>query len=126
MITKANIEFMAARGYTHICLSVDDFYEDLRRIRRIRRLMTNYRNNSILQVNQILNHITILYNVFEKDTITNILFMELEGFEDILIPFLIQLGFYPKKVMYNHEVIYTNTFNIDAYVTDEITKIVKG
>lgn len=117
---------MAAKGYTHICISHDDFLEDLRRVRRVKRLLTNYSEGKPLQVNQILNHITILYNVFEKTTITNILYMELSGLENLLSPFIIQLGFFPKSVMYNNEIYSTKNFDIDYHVTGEINKIVKG
>ncbi|QIG66043.1 hypothetical protein phiOC_p401 [Ochrobactrum phage vB_OspM_OC] len=126
MLTKSNVEIYAAQHYTHICISTDEFIEDLKRVRKIRRLMRHYKSNGTLQTNSILNHIRILYNVFEHHALTNILYMELHGHEDVLSPFLILLDFFPKEVVYDNKVIPTDGFNLDQKVISELRKIIKG
>ena len=42
----------------------DDFESDLKRIRYVKRLLKRYKNNGELKVHLILNHLIILFNVF--------------------------------------------------------------
>ena len=42
----------------------DDFYDDLKRIKYIKRLLKRYRNTGELRTHLILNHFIVLFNVF--------------------------------------------------------------
>lgn len=125
-LTKSNIELYAAKSYTHICCSTEEFIEDLKRVKRVKRLAKQYKQTGNMQVNNMLNNIRILFNVFEHHSMTNLLFMELQGFEDVLIPFLILLDFFPKEVSFNGKTIYTDSFGIDQIIVYELRKIIKG
>ena len=45
-------------------LTMEDFQSDLKRIRYVKRLLKKYKNTGELRTHLILNHLTILFNVF--------------------------------------------------------------
>ena len=55
----------------------DDFEDDLKRIKYIKRLLKRYKNNGELKVHLILNHLTVLFNVFNEAAVP-LLFYNLE------------------------------------------------
>lgn len=55
----------------------DDFEDDLKRIRYIKRLLKRYKKDGDLKIHLILNHLTILFNVFD-DAAVPLLFYNLE------------------------------------------------
>jgi hypothetical protein len=81
------------------CLGMDEFQEDLNRIKYIKRLFRKYQNNGILRERLILNHIIILYNVFGPYASTRILFYKIEeDMHSILKTFLIYLNYIPEDM----------------------------
>lgn len=50
-------------------LTMEDFQSDLKRIRYVKRLLKKYRNTGELRTHLILNHLTILFNVFNDATV---------------------------------------------------------
>ena len=58
-------------------LTKEDFEDDLKRIKYIKRLLKRYKNTGELKVHLILNHMTVLFNVF-NDAATPLLFYNLE------------------------------------------------
>ena len=58
-------------------LTRDDFEDDLKRIKYIKRLLKRYKNTGELKVHLILNHLTVLFNVFD-DAAVALLFYNLE------------------------------------------------
>ena len=77
----------------------DDFESDLKRIRYVKRLLKRYKNNGELKVHLILNHLIILFNVF-NDAAVPLLFYNLD--EDLwpsiksFLMFLNRLPEYPR------------------------------
>jgi hypothetical protein len=55
----------------------DDFEDDLKRIKYVKRLLKRYKNTGVLKVHLILNHLTVLFNVFD-DAAVPLLFYNLE------------------------------------------------
>ena len=55
----------------------DDFESDLKRIRYIKRLLKRYQNTGELKIHLIMNHLIILFNVF-NDAAVPLLFYNLE------------------------------------------------
>jgi hypothetical protein len=47
------------------CSTLDEFFEDLIRIKVIRKAITQYESGVVINHRLILNHIVILYNVFD-------------------------------------------------------------
>ena len=55
----------------------DDFEDDLKRIKYVKRLLKRYKNTGVLKTHLILNHIIVLFNVFNEATVP-LLFYNLE------------------------------------------------
>ena len=73
----------------------DDFEDDLKRIKYVKRLLKRYKNTGVLKTHMILNHIIVLFNVFNEATVP-LLFYNLE--EDLwpaIKSFLIYLNRIP-------------------------------
>ena len=58
-------------------LTKEDFEDDLKRIKYIKRLLKRYKKTGVLKTHLILNHLTVLFNVFD-DASVPLLFYSLE------------------------------------------------
>ena len=58
-------------------VTMEDFESDLKRIRYVKRLLKRYKNTGELKTHLILNHLTILFNVF-NDAAVPLLFYNLD------------------------------------------------
>ncbi len=82
----------------------EDVEDDLKRIKYIKRLLKRYKNTGELKVHLILNHLTVLFNVFNEAAVP-LLFYNLE--EDLwpyiksFLLFLNRLPEYPKTEIGN-------------------------
>lgn len=77
------------------CHTRDDFDEDMRRFKYLKRLFRRYIKNNELRTHLILNHLIILYNVF-GEAATPLLFFKFEQeYWGILKTFLVYLNKYP-------------------------------
>ena len=78
-LTSQNFELFAAKYYTNRrCLSMDEFYGDLAKFKYIIRLLRRYKNTGKIQEKLILNHIILIYNVFEIHAATRMLFFRVD------------------------------------------------
>jgi len=87
-------------------LTMEDFQSDLKRIRYVKRLLKKYKNTGELRTHLILNHLTILFNVF-NDAAVPLLFYNLEKelwptIKSFLL-FLNRFPEYPKTHMHDIE-----------------------
>tara|TARA_Y100000996_G_scaffold380470_1_gene334383 strand:+ start:1476 stop:1865 length:390 start_codon:yes stop_codon:yes gene_type:complete len=96
-----NIDLYMMRMYENTqCVDIDEYYDDLKRIKYIKRLFNRYLAGDELKERLILNHIIILYNVFDRSAATRILFTKMESkFHPLLKTFLLFLQFMPEMVM---------------------------
>ena len=64
-ITAKNFQAFALQNYDDPqCTDIEDFEEDLRRFRYLKRLLHRYHNNGEMRERLMLNHIITLFNVF--------------------------------------------------------------
>jgi len=87
-------------------VTMEDFESDLKRIRYVKRLLKRYKNTGELKTHLILNHLTILFNVF-NDAAVPLLFYNLESelwpsIKSFLL-FLNRLPEYPRTQIHNIE-----------------------
>ena len=81
------------------CVEVEEFNDDLRKIKYIKRLFNIYLNNSQLKERLIINHLITGYNLFPTPAGTRILFYKIEEhFWPMLKTFLIFLERMPDKI----------------------------
>jgi|SRR5210317_398199 hypothetical protein len=93
-----NFELFAIRNYYNpTCVDAEEFYEDLKRFKYIKRLITRYLDNEEPPVNLLLNHLVIIFNVFGYDAGLKMLEFRVMNDENIgiLKPFLIFLNAIP-------------------------------
>ena len=96
----------------------EDFESDLKRIRYVKRLLKRYHNNGELKVHLILNHLIILFNVFNEATVP-LLFYNLDeelwpAIKSLLI-FLNRVSEYPKTKV--------NEIEADEYCLQQLKEL---
>jgi len=107
------------------CTSIEEFNEDLNKIKYVKRLFNRFLETGELRTNLILNHLIVIYNVFENEAATRMLFFRVEKkFYSILKPFLIFLNRLPEKVRgIDGENIQTNHIPLNETTIKELRKI---
>ena len=91
--------FFAIKHYNNpLSVTYQDFEEDLKRFKYIKRLLRRYETTGELKTHLILNHIIILYNVFD-DAATPLLFYRIEAtYWSLLKAFMMFLNRLPTKL----------------------------
>ena len=107
------------------CTSVEEFNEDLNKIKYVKRLFNRFLETGELRTNLILNHLIVIYNVFENEAATRMLFFRVEKkFYSILKPFLIFLNRLPEKIKgIDGEDIQTNHIPLNETTIQDLWKI---
>ena len=81
------------------CTGIDEFHEDLNRIKYIKRLLGRYDSKGMLKYRLLLNHIIILQNTFGAEQTSRILFFKLESkYYSYLKSFLSYLQYLPSAI----------------------------
>jgi hypothetical protein len=99
-LNDSNFIMYAMKHYENpTCSGIDEFYEDLNRIKYIKRLFRKYEKSQILRERLILNHLIILGNVFGPVVCSRILFFKTESeLHSYLKTFLVYLNYLPKQI----------------------------
>ena len=95
-----NFLMYAMREYNNVqCTDTEEFYDDLKKIKYIKRLFNIYTKTGQLKERLILNHLIVFYNVFSVQAGTRILFYKIEkDFWPMVKTFLIFLDRMPEKI----------------------------
>lgn len=113
----------ASRYYDNdVCHSMEEFEEDLNRIKYLKKLFFKYAKTGELSERLILNHLIIFYNCFGEKS-TNMLFMKLEKYHEMLKPFVEYLHYLPVTVEYNKKLIYTKNIVSDENIVKILSKL---
>ena len=119
-LTEENFLVYCAKVYDNPSMqSTEEFFEDMRRIGYIKKLLTRYEETGELKEKLILNHVITLHNCFGEH-LAKILFLKVEKQYLYIKPFLILLNALPDALH--------NVGKYSRIVTDEIpldTKIVE-
>lgn len=100
-LTSKNALLYATKAYENPeCLTVDEFLEDYKRFKYIKRLCRKYLTTGQLNVRLFLNHIIALLNVFGPVATVRILFLKCDDASSycIIKPFLLYLSVLPDVV----------------------------
>jgi len=125
-LDESNILLYAAKNYNNTqCFDTIEFYEDLNRFKYIKRLFNKYQESGDLKERLILNHLTVLYNVFGVLPTTRMLFVKLQGQYHLLKPFLILLGTLPETIN-NIGIANETIFTIGIPSDQKIEKILRA
>jgi hypothetical protein len=106
-LNESNYLLFAIKFYDNPqAVTKDDFDDDLKRIKYIKRLLKRYKKDGELKTYLILNHLTVLFNVF-GDAAVPLLFYNLEKdlwpYIKSFLVFLKRIPEYPKTEMDNIE-----------------------
>ena len=101
-LNDANFVMYAMKHYENPQFTgIEEFHEDLNRIKYIKRLLRKYHKTNELRERLILNHIIIFYNVFEMEAATKMLFFRMEDkFKPLVKTFLVYLSYLPDDEAY--------------------------
>ena len=125
-LNEGNFLMFSMKEYNNIqCIDIEEFYDDLKKIKYIKRLFNFYKNNGQLKERLILNHLIIFYNVFTVQAGTRILFYKIEkDFWPILKTFLIYLDRMPDKIdSIRGEIIRTSDIKLDDGIITRLRSI---
>lgn len=116
----------AGRNYIQPIIDPEEFWEDVGRIKYIKRLFNKYRQTGELKTTLIINHLIVLFNVFDTQALLRMLFFKFEGYHEYLKPFLIMIkrlpvGVYPYTADRPH--LYTSDILQDEGIVTELRKI---
>lgn len=99
-LNDSNFIMFAMKNYENpTCTGMDEFYEDLNRVKYVKRLFRKYQKSEILRERLILNHLIILGNVFGPMVCSRIMFFKTEpDLHSYLKTFLVYLNYLPKEL----------------------------
>ena len=124
-LDDSNFLLYAAANYDNPqCYDTDEFYDDLKRFKYLKRLFNKYRETNDLKERLIFNHLIVIYNVFGPVPGTRMLFFKLEGYYDLLKPFLIFMNHMP-DIVYNIGSKNKNIKSVDLSMDQSIINILR-
>ena len=99
-INENNIELYCMKFYDNPqCIGTEDYRDDMKRFKYLKRLLNHYLTTHELKQRLILNHLIMIYNLFENEAATRILFYKIDEKNwHVLKPFIIYLKRMPKVV----------------------------
>ena len=94
-----NYTMYAMKNYNNPhCRGIDEFHEDLNRIKYLKRLLRKYQQSGELKERLILNHLIVFYNVFGIIPASRILFSRIESdVHSALKTFMVYLNYLPEQ-----------------------------
>lgn len=111
-LNEDNYLLFAIKNYDNPhAVTQDDFYEDLKRFKWIKRLLRRHKEKGELKTHLLINHFIILYNVF-GDAATPLLFFKIDKeFWSILKTFIVYLDRLPE---YPHTTVHDIEIDIEC------------
>lgn len=99
-LTDDNFLIFCAKHYDNPhCHSTEEFIEDLKHIKYIKKLLTRYSEGGELKERLILNHLTILCNLFGPEALCRILYLKMKPQFPFIKPFLVLLNIMPERIL---------------------------
>jgi hypothetical protein len=101
VLNDDNFLMYAIKSYNNpSCGGIQDFNDDLKRLRYIKRLLGRYRQTGVIKERLVINHLVVFYNVFGVEAATKMLFFKIkESLWPELKTFLVYLNYMPQVVV---------------------------
>ena len=125
-LTEENFIMFALKNYDNPgCLGIEEFEDDLKKFKYIKRLLRKDVNGNDMRERLILNHIIVLGNLFGIEATTRMLFFKIEQeYWPQLKSFLVFLNYMPLKVIVSKNLeILEKDILIDEEILDKLKKI---
>ena len=120
-LTNENYLMFALLHYDNPhCIDIKEYFEDVRKLKYIKRLFNRYKEDGVIKERLILNHIISFYNVFDNAAATRLLFFRVgKEYHSLLKTFLVFLNRMPDKI---NENLYSDSIQLD----DKIIEILRN
>ena len=120
-LTNENYLMFALLHYDNPhCIDIKEYFEDVRKLKYIKRLFNRYKEDGVMKERLILNHIISFYNVFDAEAAARLLFFRVgEQYHSLLKTFLVFLNKMPDKI---NENLYSSNIQLD----EKIIKILRN
>ena len=128
-LTDENFLIYCAKNYDNPqCHSTEEFLEDLKRIKYIKKLVTRYVESGDLKERLILNHLIILCNVFGAEHLPRILYLKMKPQFQYLKPFLVMLNVMPSRLLNikDEKIIDLDSISLDKTIVEALRVINNG
>ena len=121
-LTNENYLMFALLHYDNPhCVDIKEYFEDVRKLKYIKRLFNRYREDGIMKERLILNHLISFYNVFSTEAATRLLFFRVgEEYHSLLKTFLVFLNRMPDKI---NENLYSDSIQLDKEIIEILRKL---
>ena len=95
-------------------------FEDVRKLKYIKRLFNRYKEDGVIKERLILNHLISFYNVFDNEAATRLLFFRVgTEYHSLLKTFLVFLNKMPNQIN-------DNLYSSDIHLDNKIIKILRN
>ena len=120
-LNNNNFLLYAMKKYSNPqCTGIDEFQEDISRIKYIKRLLLKFKKTGILKTRLILNHIIVMQNMFGVEACVRILFYKIpKELHCYLKSFFEYLNYIPQNI----PEINISIINSDAYILSHLRNI---
>ena len=125
-LNEDNFLLYAIKHYDNpYCKGMNEFLDDLKRFKYLKRLLRKYNATKDLKERLILNHIIVIYNLFGSDAATKMLFYKIEKkYWSQLKTFLVFLNYMPLKLIVSKGVeVQDSEIPLDDKVIEILRKI---
>ena len=124
-LNDKNFILYAAHNYHNPhCTGIDEFNDDLKYFKYLKRLFNRYLNKGEAKTNLIVNHLIFLFNIFGESAVRMLFFKLEEKYWPLLKPFLIQLSYLPEIVYgIDGRNIHTDTILLDQTIINLLREI---
>ena len=121
-LTNENYLMFALLHYDNPhCVDIKEYFEDVRKLKYIKRLFNRYKEDGVMKERLILNHLISFYNVFDNEAATRLLFFRVgEEYHSLLKTFLVFLNRMPEKINDN---LYSSDIQLDKEITEILRKL---
>ena len=101
------------------CVDIKEYFEDVRKLKYIKRLFNRYKEDDVMKERLILNHLISFYNVFDNEAATRLLFFRVgEEYHSLLKTFLVFLNKMPEQIN-------DNLYSSDIHLDEKIIEILR-
>jgi len=102
-----------------------EFFEDLKRIKYLKKSFSRYRTTGEIRERLVLNHFIILVNVFGAVSLPRILFLRMREYLEYVKPFLILLNAWPDYIrgVGKERDFDTDQVALDSGIVEKLRKI---
>ena len=116
-LTNENYLMFALLHYDNPhCIDIKEYFEDVRKLKYIKRLFNRYKEDGVMKERLILNHLISFYNVFDNKAATRLLFFRVgTEYHSLLKTFLIFLNKMPEQV---NETLFSSDIQLDEKIIE--------